>query len=193
MVNLYQIENTVNGKLYFGKTIKTVAQRWASHQCAAKAGAQLALSRAIRKHGPESFVITLLFAVATEEAANICERFLIARYKTHSKGYNLTMGGDGISDPTPELLVRRKAAQHAAMRRPGVTRSRTRFGYGRISPHYRADVSTQEIIGLYAAGLGLRTVGKRVGMGFAGVERRLKAAGVKLRTHAEATRGARNG
>jgi group I intron endonuclease len=108
---VYLITNSVNGKVYVGKTMKTLAERWRSHVHYAKQGYDLLLSRAIRKYGSENFFIEELCQAESEDELNSLEQFHIARLSSYltDNGYNATAGGDGLHDTTGE--VRRRIGQ----------------------------------------------------------------------------------
>ena len=56
--NLYLIRNVLEGgSLYVGKTTGTIQTRWAKHKSDARRGSSTHMARAIRKYGPEAFVI----------------------------------------------------------------------------------------------------------------------------------------
>jgi GIY-YIG catalytic domain len=58
---VYLIYNTVNGKIYIGKTEKSLAVRWSGHCVAAfTMNSPYYIHRAIRKYGKEAFLITRL-------------------------------------------------------------------------------------------------------------------------------------
>lgn len=142
---VYLITNKVNGKVYVGKTTKTVEERWRWHVHYARQGYDLLLSRAIRKHGPENFFIEELCRVELEDELNSLERFHIARLSSYltDNGYNSTAGGDGLSDPTGEirqrigqkLRGRPLSAQHKSAISCGFTqesRERTKTNLGKL-------------------------------------------------------------
>lgn len=115
-MHLYCILNTRNGKRYIGITTVAVETRWAGHVRAANAGSGRLLQRAIRKYGPEAFVIEHI--ASSSDWGDLCsmERLLIAQEGTmRPAGYNMTAGGEGMSGYswTPEM----RAAQ--AERRRG--------------------------------------------------------------------------
>lgn len=98
---IYKCTNTINGKVYVGKTI----QRPFSTYCARHISSAIrrADSRckkprkfynAIRKYGKEVFVWEILEEVS-KESLNEREIYYIDKYGTFKKGYNETLGGDG--------------------------------------------------------------------------------------------------
>ncbi len=104
---IYKITNTVNGKVYIGKTSNTLEQRWGGHLRGVRktAMAGLKLYRAIRKYGPEVFTVEALYYAKTEEELSRMETFFIVLHQSHKSenGYNMTMGGEGRTGPLPEI------------------------------------------------------------------------------------------
>ena len=93
---IYKIENQINGKIYIGKTSRTVEERWNEHIRDQKRFEDRPQYRALNKYGVESFRIEIIEEVDTDEMA--CERecHWISVYKSYGKnGYNATIGGDG--------------------------------------------------------------------------------------------------
>ena len=104
MAYIYQITNQVNGKIYIGKTERTIQERWKEHcrdyikdRCYNRP-----LYRAMRKYGLSNFTIELL-----EETDNPEEReiFWIEQKSSFKYGYNATMGGDGKKYIDYDLIV----------------------------------------------------------------------------------------
>jgi len=93
---VYQIQNTVTGEVYIGKTHLTLKKRWCAHLYLAKRGSESHFHRAIRKYGEGVFVTSTLHDGLTEEAANQKEIECIAAVNSTVNGYNMTPGGDGI-------------------------------------------------------------------------------------------------
>ena len=88
---IYKITNLDNGKIYVGRTQRTVKERFQGH-CRAKS----LLGRAIRAHGKDRFSIEILAECDDFNEANELERRFIAEFHCKSpNGYNLTDGGDG--------------------------------------------------------------------------------------------------
>ena len=105
---IYKITNTLNGKLYVGKTTTPLNQRMASHRCA-----DTVIGKAIRKHGWENFNVEVLEECETPEQLNEREIFWIAYFNCKfPNGYNLTDGGEGGGSKiyTPERNAKISAA-----------------------------------------------------------------------------------
>lgn len=104
MAYIYQITNQVNGKIYIGKTERTIQERWGEHcrDCAKDRCYDRPLYRAMRKYGLSNFTIELL-----EETDNPEEReiFWIEQKGSFKYGYNATMGGDGKKYIDYDLIV----------------------------------------------------------------------------------------
>ena len=96
------------GKKYVGQTKNTCRKRWTEHVNEAMANARSgcrALNRAIRKHGAEGFVVTVLESGIDPEDLDARERHHIAKQKSFGKGgYNMTSGGEGATGLCQETL-----------------------------------------------------------------------------------------
>lgn len=95
MGKIYKLENTQNGKVYIGQTSKLLSERFQAHVNVAKSGSNLKLSRAIRKYGEESFIISEIDSAKTKEELNTKEIYWIDFYDSLNSGYNKTLGGEG--------------------------------------------------------------------------------------------------
>ena len=93
---IYKITNKINGKVYVGKTTRTVQERWEEHlrEYRKERCKNRPLYRAIRKYGTNAFTVETLEEVDLE---NLSERetYWIEYFHTYSGGYNATVGGDG--------------------------------------------------------------------------------------------------
>jgi group I intron endonuclease len=89
---IYLVENTVNSKIYIGKTIRTVERRWADHVGDARYRATTYFHNAIHKYGADAFVVRVLETVDDPGVLNEREIHWIA---TLHPDYNMTPGGDG--------------------------------------------------------------------------------------------------
>ena len=95
MALVYKIVNSINGKLYVGKTSKTLAQRFRAHLSKVRNKVNRHLYDAMNHHGVEHFSIHLIEEVP-DDLVDEREAFWIATLGTRSpNGYNMTEGGDG--------------------------------------------------------------------------------------------------
>lgn len=97
MAFIYKITNDVNGKVYIGKTLRSVEKRWKEHIKGSKRERteNRPLYRAMNKYGVEHFHIETV-EECVEEIAEEREAFWIKEYDSFGKnGYNATIGGDG--------------------------------------------------------------------------------------------------
>jgi group I intron endonuclease len=94
---IYKIINNVNGKLYIGKTEKSLSARWKLHLKHVKKGTNRYLYDAIRHYGVKNFSIEKIENVKSIDDLNKKERWWIKECQSKNKqfGYNMTDGGDG--------------------------------------------------------------------------------------------------
>jgi group I intron endonuclease len=96
MIGIYKITNTINGKIYIGKSFNLERRR--KEHLHYHSVLNNILQRAIRKHGKENFTFEIL-----ETYENITNDDLSKREIYHislidrKKSYNATLGGEGIS------------------------------------------------------------------------------------------------
>ena len=97
---IYKITNKINGKSYIGKT-NDIVRRWKEHRYGH--GGTSILSKAFAKYGLDNFEFSIICEhdYHTKEEMNKklseLEVYYIGVYNTFKKGYNATIGGDGIS------------------------------------------------------------------------------------------------
>lgn len=101
-MEIYIIENLINGKIYIGKTTKTIKGRFATHIKNATVDKRRSrLYSAIRKYGPINFKIESLYkltdAEKSESMLGLMEIHFIKKMDSMNPavGYNMTRGGDG--------------------------------------------------------------------------------------------------
>lgn len=94
MASIYKITNTVNSKVYIGKTEGCIHRRFREHcvESTRKRSEKRPLYNAMRKYGTEVFSTELLCTTTTPEKDEIR---LIEEYGSYGGGYNATLGGDG--------------------------------------------------------------------------------------------------
>lgn len=92
--NLYIIRNTVNDKVYIGKTYNTIEQRFKEHKQEVKKGTKYKLYNAMRKYGEDKFYVELI-GQFDEGVLEEKEIEYVAKYDSYHNGYNSTLGGGG--------------------------------------------------------------------------------------------------
>ena len=106
MSYIYKITNNINGKIYIGKTMRSIKQRWKEHLANIKKEEckNRPLYRAINKYGAENFSIEKI-----EECSDIIlsdrEKYWIEYYNSFKNGYNATKGGDGSPYIDRKLVI----------------------------------------------------------------------------------------
>lgn len=109
---VYCVVNDINGKMYVGKTVRSVKRRMAAHIRGAYGStrdANSAFHRAIRKYGPAAFSVIVLATATTHEELSELEQHFIQVLKTKKRrGYNLSDGGEGQVGwkPTTKTRIR---------------------------------------------------------------------------------------
>jgi group I intron endonuclease len=106
MWQVYLITNIANNKVYIGIS-KDVEKRWKKHLQISnntKSKHNYAIHKAIKKYGQENFSLIILKSLETLNEAKLSEINYISKYKSNIKnfGYNLTIGGEGVSKPMSE-------------------------------------------------------------------------------------------
>lgn len=98
-MQIYAIQNSVNGKVYIGQTVRDLLSYWAYNLKCALRGKNYkpALYAAIRKYGGNSFTIHPIHQASDKKELDNAERAYIKFFGTRDRklGYNLTDGGDG--------------------------------------------------------------------------------------------------
>lgn len=157
---VYLITNLINGKQYAGKTYRTARLRWNAHKSEAKQNNNRYLCKAIRRYGPEAFVVVTVREGMTKQQANEEERLLIRTLNLTDAefGYNLTEGGDGVF-PNEATVARMR--ERSGMR--------------------RWDLPDEEIAELYRQGFSAVFIGKKFNCAPTAVRRHLRWAGVPIR------------
>ncbi|MGD9725356.1 MAG: GIY-YIG nuclease family protein [Nitrospira sp.] len=87
---IYVITNKLNGKQYVGQTVVSLSARWKRH---CWPSGNMAISRAIQKHGRKNFKIELLQECGTQEELDDAEVYWATKLNTFAKhGYNMRAG-----------------------------------------------------------------------------------------------------
>jgi len=94
---VYLIKNKINEKCYVGITTRRVEQRLGEHVYHAKQKLHnMSIHSAIRKHGIDSFDVSVLQECNNIDELNKAEKFWILKLDSFKSGYNSTHGGEGL-------------------------------------------------------------------------------------------------
>lgn len=107
---IYKITNIINKKVYIGQSINSIEKRFHRHISDAMNNIlDTHLARAIRKYGPENFIVELIDTASTQEELTQKEHDWTVFYNATEEGYNETdainkCGGNTYKNKTPEEL-----------------------------------------------------------------------------------------
>lgn len=93
---IYKITNSINDKVYIGKTSLTIQKRFQQHIRDSKKYLDRPLYKAFNKYGIENFKIEEIETNIPDVKINEKEQFYIKKFNSYHNGYNATLGGDGI-------------------------------------------------------------------------------------------------
>ena len=107
---IYKFQNLIDGKIYIGKTARTLSERLKEHL---KESIPCYIDRAINKYGIENFDFDIIADADTEKELNKLEKFFIKFFGCKfPDGCNLTDGGEGILGyKAPSALSQRLSEQ----------------------------------------------------------------------------------
>lgn len=96
MAYIYKITNKQTGKVYIGKTLDTIEERWKEHlrDYKKRRCEKRPLYNSMNFYGPEVFTIEQV-EECQPNVLNEREIYWIAHYDSYYNGYNGTKGGDG--------------------------------------------------------------------------------------------------
>jgi group I intron endonuclease len=93
---IYKVTNKIDGKVYIGKTKRSLGTRWKQHCRAAfdgKSWTKGKLQHAIQKSGADAFTVEQIDVAASNDEANEKEMYWIKHYDSIENGYNTSPGG----------------------------------------------------------------------------------------------------
>jgi len=136
-MQVYKVENTINGRIYVGKE---------SRDNAKYLGSGLLIKRAVRKYGTQNFRKSIL-EVCSEKTVDDREIWWIRKLKSQTpKGYNITegvTGGDVFKDNPRASEIKRRMSE-ARLGKPG--RKHSRAMKAKISKLTKAAMRNPEVI-----------------------------------------------
>lgn len=133
------------GRAYIGITSRPLRRRWNEHLYDARRRGQMAISRAIAKHGAENFRIEAVCSARTWSDICAIETLLIEQHGTRApQGYNVSDGGEGpFGVRRSAESVERSAAKHRGKPCHPNTMAAALAGKGRPKPDgFGAKVAT---------------------------------------------------
>lgn len=152
---IYKITNKINSKIYIGKTIMLLIERWQNHcKSALRYNSNTYLHRAIRKYSPNAFTIEALreFSYINVHNLNHVEKYYIRKFKSDNPkyGYNMTEGGDGVTIWTDEMKyyaairAKNKIWTNEARKKISIAMIGNKYNLGRISPNRGIPASQEQ-------------------------------------------------
>lgn len=169
---IYVIRNDINKKVYIGKTIDTLSNRFSKHKWDAinKSNTNCPLHNAMNKYGIEHFHIEPL-EECDNEILSQREIYWIKYFNSYldnSKGYNATSGGEGNPKYDQDSIIflwkkgynQKQIADKLSCDRHTISKSLSNYGidvlekqkfkHGNASkPVYQIDKKTNKIIAEY--------------------------------------------
>lgn len=94
-----------SGKHYIGKTYNERMRKY-YHNYDTKKGSMKPFHCAIRKYGIENFTYEVIVRDVPSYMVNAFEKYWINFYNAVENGYNCTIGGDGLQEPTQEIRMK---------------------------------------------------------------------------------------
>ena len=115
---IYKIVNELNNKMYIGQSIN-IYERWRHHKIQLRHDKHhnSHLQNAWNKYGEQNFQFVII-EECSESVLDVREIYYITKYNTfvhskNAKGYNLSIGGEGIGIFTDEMRQIFREAQRA--------------------------------------------------------------------------------
>jgi hypothetical protein len=132
---VYLVTNDLTGKVYIGKTTRSLAIRRGNHLWDARTGSPRFFHRALRKYGVDSFTWETLTECPTEAQAFEVERYWIRAFKSNDPlhGYNQTNGGEGASGAKVSEKNKQKSRERMLGHKIGLGRKMSDYTKQRVS------------------------------------------------------------
>ena len=110
---VYKATNLINGKLYVGKTTKTLRERYAGNPTVGWGKRRGVFPAAVRKYGWESFKFEVIDTSNDPKELSNKEIMWIKNLDCRvPNGYNLTAGGEGLNGYKCSEEHRRRVSEH---------------------------------------------------------------------------------
>lgn len=116
---VYKATNLINGKVYVGKTVRSLSHAKARHKLRAKGGCVTKLYNSMRKHGFDNFSWEVAYRGCSNEDICMMEVTLIRELQCRDSefGYNMTDGGEGtvgavVTEELRSLMSERSSGEN---------------------------------------------------------------------------------
>lgn len=154
---LYHVYHRESGTLYIGRAVDVV-QRWKNHINKAKSGSRYHFHNALRKYGQSAFDWIVVGTLSSYGEAGIHEVMEIQKYRSQGiRLYNMTDGGEGCINLSPESKARHAAAVKLALSAPDTRDRLSRQSKERWSNNYESMyLATQSPEVKYKRGLAIK-------------------------------------
>jgi group I intron endonuclease len=114
-MQIYSIQNSINGKRYIGQTIRSFERRWICHLSDAKNKKNTyKFANALRKYEQSVWIKEILEEITDISLLNEREIFWISYYDSFNNGYNTNTGGNQPTEYSEEY--RQKKSEIAKKR-----------------------------------------------------------------------------
>lgn len=91
---IYKVTNKINGKVYIGKTKRSLEARWKQHcRDVGSKHAHFKIQDAIKEFGADAFTVEQIDVAASTDEGNAKEMHWIKHYNSIENGYNTSPGG----------------------------------------------------------------------------------------------------
>lgn len=95
--SIYKATNIINGKVYIGFTSLTVDDRINTHLKNSKNNIVTKFYNGIRKYDWDNFTWEIIYqSLDGDHTLNVMENYFILEHDSFKKGYNSTLGGEGV-------------------------------------------------------------------------------------------------
>lgn len=133
---IYQIINKINGKIYIGKTVRSLEKRMSEHFN--NPSKTMPIGRAILKYGQDSFNINILCECDDFEVLNNLEVYYIKKFNSMKYGYNAREGGVGgkMTDEIKNKISKSNKGKAMSME---TKQKLSKIGKGRIISKERSE------------------------------------------------------
>jgi group I intron endonuclease len=108
---IYKVTNKINGKIYIGKTLKSIDIRKKQHLYNRSKLKHITFYKALNKYHPKNFKWEIIKECNNETNLNYYEKYYISLFDSVKRGYNDSYGGEGSSGRICKEETREKISE----------------------------------------------------------------------------------